>query len=38
MKAKLIILAMFLMLLIPVVVMAADDQVVLSIQGMTCQL
>ncbi len=38
MKTKLIYILMLFMLLVPVTVMAAEEQVVIDIQGMTCNL
>ena len=38
MKTKIIYLLMLLMLLIPATVPAAEEQVVIDIQGMTCNL
>jgi len=38
MKTKLIYILMLFMLLIPVTAMAAEEQVVIDIQGMTCNL
>lgn len=38
MKTKLMYILMLFMLLVPVTVMAAEEQVVIDIQGMTCKL
>jgi len=38
MKTKLIYILMLFLLFVPVTVMAAEEQVVINIQGMTCDL